>query len=412
MKHLAYLLILLIPSITLAGEFKILTYNVAGLPTIISKANGQNGKRYNPIISPLLNDFDIVLVQEDFAYHKLLIEDVLHPFISKFKKKGFFRLGDGLNIFSKFPMNGYARKRWAKCNGVFQGSSGSDCLTPKGFTVATFEIKPGLFIDIYNLHGEAGDLEKDSRAREINFKQLIKFIEEHSFDRAVILAGDFNLHQENPIDAKNLDKILSSLKLKDSCKEVDCSETTHIDRIFYRSGLNVDLSVIEWANQSEDFKDEEGKDLSDHPPISARFSWKVKEDALKLISLKALHSGLCLGRGNDNKAVQVDCKDRLDLAVIEASDKTVTLMDFDSKLCLEVENGKKNNRNDLIFMPCHFNYQQRFSIGDLDSSNPTSLRAKNSGKCLDVYGEDKNEGARIIQFKCHNRDNQLWDVII
>jgi hypothetical protein len=412
MKKLAYILISLIPFITLAGEFNLLTYNVAGLPTIISKANGQNGERNNPLISPRLNDFDIVLVQEDFAYHKLLVEDVLHPFISKFKKKGFFRLGDGLNTFSKFPINGYARKTWAKCNGIFQGKSGSDCLTPKGFTIATFEIKPGLFIDIYNLHGEAGDLEKDDRAREINFKQLINFIEEQSFGRAVILAGDFNLHQENPKDAQKLDKILSTLKFKDTCKEVDCSEPTHIDRIFYRSGLNIDLSVIEWVNRSEDFKDDEGKDLSDHPPISARFNWEVREDALRLISLKALHSGLCLGRGNDNKAAQVDCKDRLDLAVIEALDKSVTLMDFDSKLCLEVENGKKNNRRDLTFRPCHFNSQQRFSIGDLDSTNPMSLRAKNSGKCVDVYGEDKNAGARVIQYKCHGGDNQLWDVII
>jgi cytochrome c len=131
-----------------------------------------------------------------------------------------------------------------------------------------------------------------------------------------------------------------------------------------------------------------------------------------LISIKALHSGLCLGKGINNKAVQIECKDRLDLAVIEGFDKSITLMDFDSKLCLEVENGKKNNRQDLSFMPCNFNSQQRFSIGDLNSTNPMALRAKNSGKCVDVYGEDKSEGARIIQFKCHNGDNQLWDVII
>jgi hypothetical protein len=46
------------------AEFTTLAYNVAGLPQEISKANPQ---QHIPLISPLLNEYDVVLTQEDFT---------------------------------------------------------------------------------------------------------------------------------------------------------------------------------------------------------------------------------------------------------------------------------------------------------------------------------------------------------
>src|SRR5688572_5820705 len=46
-----------------AGTIRFLTYNVAGLPEGVSKSHPAAN---TPLMSPLLNDFDLVVVQEDF----------------------------------------------------------------------------------------------------------------------------------------------------------------------------------------------------------------------------------------------------------------------------------------------------------------------------------------------------------
>src|SRR5690606_18150560 len=77
------------------GQFRALTYNVAGLPEPLS---GSEPSINTPEISPLLNGYDLVLVQEDWAipdpppgppfdqfelYHDLLVADVTHPYLSE-----------------------------------------------------------------------------------------------------------------------------------------------------------------------------------------------------------------------------------------------------------------------------------------------------------------------------------------
>jgi hypothetical protein len=78
-------------SSVLSGEFLALTYNVAGLPQGLSKSNPEIN---TPLISPLLNRYDLVLVQEDWetpepnpiapfrVYHELLNADARHSYQS------------------------------------------------------------------------------------------------------------------------------------------------------------------------------------------------------------------------------------------------------------------------------------------------------------------------------------------
>ena len=47
-----------------SGSFTALTYNVAGLPEGISGSNPETNMQ---MISPLLNAYDLVLIQEDFS---------------------------------------------------------------------------------------------------------------------------------------------------------------------------------------------------------------------------------------------------------------------------------------------------------------------------------------------------------
>ena len=81
-KHLAAI----IASLTTCGsgpincgeaEISVVTYNVHGLPESVA---GTHPKDNMPLISPLLNDYDIVAIQEDFFYHHLLASSIAHPY--------------------------------------------------------------------------------------------------------------------------------------------------------------------------------------------------------------------------------------------------------------------------------------------------------------------------------------------
>ena len=75
------------------GEFSVLTYNVAGLPEPLS---GSSPSVNTPQISPMLNAYELVLVQEDFWYHHELIAEVDHPYRSRpmWEQPGLLRMGD------------------------------------------------------------------------------------------------------------------------------------------------------------------------------------------------------------------------------------------------------------------------------------------------------------------------------
>lgn len=49
------------------------------------------------------------------------------------------------------------------------------------------------------------------------------------------------------------------------------------------------------------------------------------------------------------------------------------------------------------------------AIGNF-SGRTVHIVSKNSGKCLDVAGVDKNNGANVQQWDCHSGDNQRWQL--
>ena len=94
-----------------SGELHILTYNVKGLLPFFSTDGRDNQRENNRLISPLLNNYALVLVQEDFFYHDELSAETTHAYQSRptgpFCIKFFFtRLcilpGDGLARFSGY----------------------------------------------------------------------------------------------------------------------------------------------------------------------------------------------------------------------------------------------------------------------------------------------------------------------
>ena len=280
------------------GEFSVLSYNVAGLPQGIS---GSDPETNLALISPRLNDYDVVLTQEDFDWwqplldglpfanhHRWLRGSADHPYRSG-QHPGPYAVGldptsrplfvgDGLGMMARYPFTEPERVPWAGCYGVLDGAS--DCLAMKGFSVATMTLADGYVVDVYDLHVEAGGTDTDQALQVDDYAQLAAFIKAHSAGRAVVLAGDTNLHTDvtDPADTDFADAaiwagFLAETGLTDVCAELSCAEPGNIDKAAYRDGGGVDLSALSHDYPTEDFLDSAGADLSDHPPLAVRFAW-------------------------------------------------------------------------------------------------------------------------------------------
>jgi hypothetical protein len=255
------------PPAARAGRFRLLTYNVAGLPQIVSKSRPvQNA----PLVSALLNLYDMALVQEDFSYHSLLSARSLHAYRSEPMLATRSLVSDGLSYFSRFAFAGLSRVRWRRCNGYV--SAASDCLADKGFSHTRVALAPELSVDVYNLHADAGGTRPDADARQHNFEQLAEYMQANSRDNAVIVAGDTNLRMVNPRDAVTLSRFLDATQLRDVCRSVRCAEE-RVDRVLIRSSAALELSPLGWWKDSH-FVDARGVPLSDHPAIGVELSFR------------------------------------------------------------------------------------------------------------------------------------------
>ena len=253
----------------LSGAFSMLTYNVAGLPQGLS---GSNPETNIPLISPLLNEYSIVLLQEDFWYPTELSIKAEHPHKTTPKEATTATMGDGLNQYSHVAIENFERVQWVACHGELTNSS--DCLAEKGFTFSTMTLAPGLEIHVYNHHAEAGGDPEDVAARRAGFEQLSAFVTTRSANHAVVIAGDTNLHGMDPDDEPMLQAFMNSTDTRDVCRTLGCPVES-IDRILFRSTERIILTPTRWS-QPPEFMDDEGVDLSDHRPVAVQWAWTAQ----------------------------------------------------------------------------------------------------------------------------------------
>ncbi len=259
-----------------AGTFTSLTYNVAGLPQGVNP--DQNPERNQPLISPLLNAYDVVVVQEDFGtYTEVLRADAEHPYLSKPHPgpqvlnpiaRVEALVGDGLNIHSRLPIGDLERVPWTGC-----GAASADCLALKGFAGTELTLAEGVTIDLYTLHLEAGGV--DAALRGDDLDQLAAHLAERS-PGAVILGGDWNLEYADDPDGEQLRAFLEETGLQDVCEVVDCgADDDVIDRFLFRSDDRVTLEPTRHHFERETFVDSAGLPLSDHDPLAVDWSWST-----------------------------------------------------------------------------------------------------------------------------------------
>ncbi|WP_405773667.1 jacalin-like lectin [Streptomyces sp. NBC_01538] len=264
-----------------SGSFNLLTYNVAGLPDFLSSGKP---KVNTPLISPRLGAYDIVNVQEDFNYHAALYANDNHPY--RTATSGGVPFGDGLNTLSNFPFQDIERVKWNKC-------TGTNCLTPKGFSLARMRIAEGVYVDVYNAHPNADDSEDAYAARRANISQLSAFIQANSAGNAVIVASDTNTRYTRTPD--NIRTLVSDNGLTDAwvqlakggvqptqgaeplmCPTSAPTNTCEVvDKVLYRGSKLVNLSATRYNNEWASFLDSAGGNLSDHFPHTVDFSWTL-----------------------------------------------------------------------------------------------------------------------------------------
>ena len=182
-------------------KFTICSSNVAGLP--IPSMFDENGKivpETQKIMGQQLNasGVDIVCVQEDFQYHSVLAEQMTNYPYSTFTSGG-IPVGDGLNIFSKYPIYNIDRVAWEEFNGILDAAN--DGLTPKGFLKCTADIN-GVLVDVYDIHADANGSYEDCMAKKAQFTQLCKYMDENSAGRPIAIVGDYNAHLHGDIAAE------------------------------------------------------------------------------------------------------------------------------------------------------------------------------------------------------------------
>lgn len=379
-----------------SGSFSLLTYNVAGLPELLSSAESDR-QAATEEISCYVNQFDVVHVQEDFNYHAALYDTCnTHPYRSP--TSGGVPFGSGLNTMSNFPYTDWSRVSWDSC-------TDTDCLTPKGFTLSRMRLAEGVYVDIYNLHAQAQVTDAALEARRDNVLQLLEYISLYSAGNAVIVAGDTNtrytregdnvreflhrgftdvwlgLSRSGSVPAAGAEALLCD----PAYTGADCEI---VDKVFFRDNGYLGLAATTYEVREDAYTDA-GVALSDHPPVVAEWAYDTvsnrrlsdasggdggysyndvavlpAEPAVQAVSLR---SGsrvdrieLTLGRGYV-----------LSHGGAGGSAQTLTMGTGEYLASMEVCTGIHNDRTRVFYLALHTNQGHSLSGGSSTSSCAT-----------------------------------------
>ncbi|KAI1091433.1 mannose-binding lectin [Rostrohypoxylon terebratum] len=270
-----------------SGEFNILSMNVAGLPEILNsnEVPGDKATNSEEIGAKFAEyGYDIIHVQEDFNYHAYIYSTDTHPY--RTATSGGVPFGSGLNTLANFDWIDFDRVKWATCS----DASESDCLTPKGYTFMRAIIDDGVYVDVYNLHADAGTEDGDEVARAANLKQVADAIDTNSIGNAVLVYGDTNSRYTRSADGITIFSTQNGMT--DTWVELirggvvpteeticDNPSTTNycetVDKVFYRGSPLLTLKATYWNYESTKFLQSNGSILSDHNPITVNFTWSA-----------------------------------------------------------------------------------------------------------------------------------------
>jgi endonuclease/exonuclease/phosphatase family metal-dependent hydrolase len=270
-----------------AFELSLLSYNTHGLRgTFVD----DDPERRFPAIGRLINAYDVVLLQEDFAYHESIAAAAAHPIRRRGNSQDRNPIADllapivcgdcgaGLSTLIDLRESSLLeehREAYHDYSGWFDARK--DAWVTKGLLALRVRLPNGSVVDVYNSHLDAGKKPKrvrDHQTRERQLAQLERAIREFSGNSAVIVAGDFNARADRHNPA--LERFVSVLGLQESGAQTDPDRwRPRCEYIFYRSDARTRISLVD-AGEATEFVDASGKPLSDHPAIRARFAIRTR----------------------------------------------------------------------------------------------------------------------------------------
>lgn len=251
-------------------EVSFLSYNTHGLPAWIARDNPE--VRF-PILLAKAERFDVVLLQEDFAYQKIV--DERHHQAALVRGNGPWGewpglAGAGLTLLTNLETLGPpVRAPYESCHGWL--TAANDCFGNKGFLMQRVALSNGAEIDVWNTHLEADVGDLDSAVRGEQLERLAGAIESHSAGRPVVVGGDFNLHWDDARDRALLERWIARVGLTLGAMTPAGSWDKRIDYLFFRNGPQATLTRRDGGLLC-DFIGPLGEPLSDHPAIFATFA--------------------------------------------------------------------------------------------------------------------------------------------
>ncbi|RLN57770.1 hypothetical protein BBP00_00007363 [Phytophthora kernoviae] len=358
-----------------------------------------------------ISDWDIVNIQEDFNYHAFLYSKNTHE--HRTATSGGVPFGSGLNTLSHYPftnVSGTERTQWKACS----SNEGADCLTPKGFTRVEIQLDEGVAFDLYNLHSDAGTSAEDQKARASNLAQLGDYIKANSADKAVIVMGDTNTRYTRSLDT--IAEFLQGTNLTDGWVEfvrngktsekgaapILCdkknmtNECEVVDKIMYRGNNYITLTLDKWNNDNKAFLDSNKTGLSDHPPISSVFSWKLNPDLHLSDAFGGPHGTpftdvALAAAGQTVSSITIRAEKRVDGVSLEVSDPTestlahggtggtpkkLQLKSGEYITSMEVHWGKKEERTRIFYLKFKTNKGRSVEGGTKTSAKATVTAPK------------------------------------
>jgi len=244
-------------------EISVLTYNIHGLPSWIAR---DDPPARIPLILEKAAAHDLVLLQEDFAYHDVVVSNAKHPHLFRGNEAWAPLLeGAGLTILARFDSREPPLlEPYGVCNGYL--SAGNDCFGNKGFLMARLALPNGAQLDVWNTHLDAGASDDDHRVRVAQLERLAAAIDSHSAGRALLIGGDFNLEWDVARDRALLEWFRDRVDLTLAAQTPANGWESHLDYLLIRGGGNVAITSS-GSGKDERAVNHTGQPLSDHPAI-------------------------------------------------------------------------------------------------------------------------------------------------